>query len=87
MLTVYHLATSRSDRLIWLLEALGLEFTVKTFERDPQTQRAPAEMKALHPLAKAPMLGDGDRILIDLVAILSCGVVGYLAWDTARELR
>lgn len=69
MLTVYHLATSRSDRLIWLLEELGLDFTVKTFERDPKTQRAPAEMKALHPLAKAPMLGDGDRVLIESGAI------------------
>ena len=69
MLTVYHLATSRSDRLIWLLEELGLDFEVKTFERDPKTQRAPEEMKALHPLAKAPMLGDGDRILIESGAI------------------
>lgn len=69
MLTVYHLSTSRSDRLIWLLEELGLDFTVKTFERDPKTQRAPEEMKALHPLAKAPMLGDGDRVLIESGAI------------------
>lgn len=69
MLTVYHLETSRSDRLIWLLEELGLDFTVRTFERDPKTMRAPAEMKALHPLAKAPMLGDGERILIESGAI------------------
>jgi glutathione S-transferase len=69
MLTVYHLETSRSDRLIWLLEELGLDYTVVTFERDPKTMRAPAEMKALHPLAKAPMLGDGERILIESGAI------------------
>ena len=69
MLTIYHLETSRSDRLVWLLEELGLEYQLKTFERDPQTQRAPAEMRALHPLAKAPMLGDGDRILIESGAI------------------
>lgn len=69
MLTIYHLETSRSDRLVWLLEELGLEYRLVTFERDPQTQRAPAEMKALHPLAKAPMLGDGDRVLIESGAI------------------
>ena len=69
MLTIYHLETSRSDRLVWLLEELGLEYQLKTFERDPQTQRAPAEMRALHPLAKAPMLGDDGRILIESGAI------------------
>ena len=77
MLTVYHLATSRSDRLIWLLEELGLDFEVKTFERDPKTQRAPEEMKALHPLAKAPMLGDGDRILIESGAIFEYVLARY----------
>lgn len=69
MLTVYHLETSRSDRVIWLLEELGLDYDVVTFDRDPKTMRAPEAMKALHPLAKAPMLGDGDRILIESGAI------------------
>ncbi|MBK7948322.1 MAG: glutathione S-transferase family protein [Deltaproteobacteria bacterium] len=69
MLTVYHLETSRSDRVIWLLEELGLDYQVVTFDRDPKTMRAPEAMKALHPLAKAPMLGDGDRILIESGAI------------------
>lgn len=77
MLTIYHLETSRSDRLIWLLEELGLDFTVKTFARDPKTQRAPAEMKALHPLAKAPMLGDGDRIVIESGAIFEYVLARY----------
>ncbi|MFK7897803.1 MAG: glutathione S-transferase family protein [Myxococcota bacterium] len=73
MLTVYHLANSRSDRLIWLLEELGLaegsDYQIKTFDRDPSTGRAPAELKALHPMAKAPMLGDDadgeERLLIE----------------------
>lgn len=77
VLTVYHLANSRSDRLIWLFEELGLAFgsdyQVKTFDRDPTTQRAPAELKALHPMAKAPMLGDDasgeERLLIESGAI------------------
>lgn len=69
MLTIIHLENSRSDRLIWLLEELGLEYEVETYERDPATQRAPAEMKALHPYAHAPMVRDGSRILIESGAI------------------
>ena len=73
MLTIIHLAKSRSDRLIWLFEELGLEYgrewQVQTFARDPKTQRSPAEMQALHPYAKAPMLRDGDRVLIESGAI------------------
>lgn len=74
MLTIIHLETSRSDRLIWLFEELDLEYgrdwEVQTFDRDPETQRSPAEMRALHPYAKAPMLRDGDRVLIESGAII-----------------
>ena len=73
MLTIIHLANSRSDRLIWLFEELGLEYgrdwTIETYERDPKTMRSPEEMQALHPYAKAPMLRDGDRVLIESGAI------------------
>jgi glutathione S-transferase len=69
MFVVYHLVGSRSDRLIWLLEELGLDYEVQAFDREPETGRAPAEMKALHPMAKAPMLRDGDRVLIESGAI------------------
>lgn len=73
MLTIIHLENSRSDRLIWLFEELGLEYgrdwEIETYERDPKTQRSPAEMRALHPYAKAPMLRDGDRVLIESGAI------------------
>ncbi|MEM9177715.1 MAG: glutathione S-transferase [Myxococcota bacterium] len=68
-LTVLHLEHSRSDRLIWLLEELGLEYAVETHARDPETQRAGADFKRLHPYAKAPMLRDGDRLLIESGAI------------------
>ncbi|MCA9503029.1 MAG: glutathione S-transferase family protein [Myxococcales bacterium] len=77
MLTVVHLENSRSDRLIWLLEELGLDYAVDTYERDPETQRAPAEMKALHPYAKAPMLRDGDRVLIESGAIFEYVLAKY----------
>ncbi|MHA7837654.1 MAG: glutathione S-transferase family protein [bacterium] len=69
MLVVYHLEGSRSDRLLWLLEELGLDYHVEAFERDPQTQRAPAAMKALHPMARAPMLRDGEILMIESGAI------------------
>lgn len=77
MLTIIHLGNSRSDRLIWLLEELGHPYEIQTFERDPKTQRAPAEMKALHPFAKAPMLRDGDRVLIESGAIFEYVMARY----------
>ena len=80
MLSVIHLENSRSDRLLWLLEELGLEYRVETYERDPKTQRAPAEMKALHPWAKAPMLRDGDLVLIESGAIFE-----YVLGETLRD--
>jgi glutathione S-transferase len=77
MLTIIHLENSRSDRLIWLLEELGHAYEIETFERDPETQRSPAEMKALHPYAKAPMLRDGDRVLIESGAIFEYVMARY----------
>lgn len=77
MLTIIHLENSRSDRLVWLLEELGHEYEIETFERDPETQRAPEAMKALHPYAKAPMLRDGDRVLIESGAIFEYVMARY----------
>jgi len=68
-LTIIHLENSRSDRLIWLLEELGVDYEIETYQRDPQTGRAGVEMKKLHPYAKAPMLRDGDATLIESGAI------------------
>ena len=73
MLTIIHLENSRSDRLIWLFEELGFGETpgyeIETHRRDPRTGRAGPELKKLHPYAKAPMLRDGDRVLIESGAI------------------
>ncbi len=87
MLTVIHLENSRSDRLLWLFEELGLDYAIEVYERDPETQRAPAEMKALHPYAKAPMLRDGDRVLIESGAIFEyvMGRYGDAGLVPARE--
>ena len=73
MLTIIHVENSRSDRLVWLFEELGYAehpgYSIDAYQRDPQTGRAGPELKKLHPYAKAPMLRDGDRVLIESGAI------------------
>ena len=53
MLTVHHLENSRSQRILWLLEELGVEYEIKQYSRDPDTNLAPAELLAIHPLGKS----------------------------------
>lgn len=69
MLTVYHLRPSRGERIVWLLEELGLEYRVEAFDRDP-TFRAPAALREVHPLGKSPLLRDGDRVIVESGAIV-----------------
>jgi len=69
MLRLHHLNASRSKRTVWLLEELGLEYELVRHERDPKTNLAPADFKALHPFAKAPLLEDGDVRMIESGAI------------------
>ncbi len=70
MLTVHHLNNSRSQRVLWLLEELGVEYEVKRYERDPKTMLAPASLRAVHPLGKSPVVTDGDRTLAESGAIV-----------------
>lgn len=70
MLEVHHLNASRSRRITWLLEELGVEYRVFQYERDPATRYAPPALKAIHPLGKAPILRDGARTLIESGAIV-----------------
>ena len=70
MITVHHLADSRSQRVIWLLEELGLEYEVKRYERDAKTHLAPPELKAVHPLGKSPVISDGDLVVAETGAII-----------------
>lgn len=56
MIILHHLNNSRSQRILWLLEELGCEYTVKTYQRDSQTNLAPAALKAIHPLGRSPIL-------------------------------
>jgi len=70
MLVVHHLNNSRSQRLLWLLEELGLEYEVKRYERNPRTLLAPPELKAVHPLGKSPVITDGEVTLAESGAIM-----------------
>jgi glutathione S-transferase len=69
MITVYHLGRSQSDRIVWLLEELGLPYRLEWFDRGPD-RLAPAEYLALHPAAMAPVIRDGDRVLAESTAIV-----------------
>ena len=70
MLIVHHLNNSRSQRILWLLEELGVEYDLKCYERDRQTLFAPPELKAVHPLGKSPVIQDGDLTLAESGAII-----------------
>ena len=65
MILVHHLNNSRSQRVLWLLEELGVPYEVKRYERDRLTMLAPPELKAVHPLGKSPVVVDGDRTLAE----------------------
>ena len=58
MIEVHHLNNSRSQRILWLLEELGLEYQIVPYKRDPATRLAPPELKAIHPLGKSPVIRD-----------------------------
>lgn len=70
MLTVHHLNNSRSQRVLWLLEELGVPYEVKRYERDPETMLAPPELKAVHPLGKSPVITDDGETIAESGAIV-----------------
>jgi len=70
MITVHHLEDSRSQRILWLCEELGLDYKVVRHARDPQTQMAPAVLKKLHPLGTAPLVEVDDVVLAESGAII-----------------
>jgi glutathione S-transferase len=69
-ITVHHLENSRSQRILWLLEELGLPYEIKRYERDRKTMLAPPALKAIHPLGKSPVIEDGGRVIIESGAIV-----------------
>jgi glutathione S-transferase len=70
MLTVHHLNNSRSQRILWLLEELGVPYDIEFYQRDATTSLAPDALKAVHPLGKSPVLTDGDATVIESGAII-----------------
>jgi glutathione S-transferase len=93
MIIVHHLNNSRSQRILWLLEELGLDYEIKKYQRDAKTMLAPPELRAVHPLGKSPVIQDGDTIVAESGAIIEYLVGRYgngrlqPAPDTPERLR
>jgi glutathione S-transferase len=77
MVVVHHLNNSRSQRVLWLLEELGVPYEVRRYERDPKTMLAPPALLAIHPLGKSPVIVDGDVTLAESGAIIEYLVGKY----------
>ncbi len=77
MIVVHHLNNSRSQRILWLLEELGLDYDIKRYERDPNTMLAPASLKEVHPLGKSPVVTDEGQTLAESGAIIDYLVERY----------
>ena len=86
MIVVHHLNNSRSQRVLWLLEELGLDYEVKRYQRDPKTMLAPPALRAVHPLGKSPVLTDGDLTLAESGAIIEYLVEVYGNADSCTVL-
>ena len=76
MLTVHHLNNSRSQRLLWLLEELGLAYEIVRYQRLPD-MRAPAELRAIHPLGKSPVIIDNGNTIAESGAIIEYLIETY----------
>ncbi len=70
MITLHHLEYSQSFRILWLLEELGAKYDLKLYNRDPESNLAPAEYKAISPLGTAPVITDGELALAESNAII-----------------
>ena len=77
MIIVHHLNHSRSQRIVWLLEELGLDYEIKRYERDRKTMLAPASLRAVHPLGKSPVITDGDLTVAESGAIVDYLIERY----------
>lgn len=84
MITVHHLENSRSQRILWLLEELGLEYEIVEYKRDPETASGPESLKKVHPLGKSPVITDGDLTVAESGAIIEYLLDQY---DTEKRLR
>jgi glutathione S-transferase len=78
MIVVHHLENSRSQRVLWLLEELGLPYEVKRYARDPKTMLAPPELRQIHPLGKSPVIVDPDSANVPRIIAETGAIVEYL---------
>ena len=83
MITVHHLDNSRSQRVLWLLEELGVDYDIVSYKRDPETMLAPPELRAIHPLGKSPVVVDDGDVLAESGAIIETLVERH---DTLQAL-
>ncbi len=77
MITLHHLETSRSQRILWLLEELGVAYKMTIYRRDKKTRLAPPELKKIHPLGKSPVITDGKLTIAESGAIIEYLVETY----------
>ncbi|MBD2203815.1 glutathione S-transferase [Calothrix sp. FACHB-1219] len=77
MIVVHHLNNSRSQRVLWLLEELDIEYDIKYYERDPKTMLAPASLRQVHPLGKSPVITDAQQTIAESGAIIEYIVERY----------
>ena len=77
MLKVHHLNNSRSQRIVWLMEELGVDYEIAPYWRDTTTNLAPPELKAVHPLGKSPVITDGAITIAESGAIVEYAVAKY----------
>ena len=70
MIIVHHLENSRSQRVLWLLEELGLDFEIRRYARNPRTMLAPPELARVHPLGKSPVIEESGRVVAETGAIV-----------------
>ncbi|MCK7545408.1 glutathione S-transferase [Marinobacter bryozoorum] len=80
MITVHHLNNSRSQRVLWMLEELGVPYEIRFYERDPETMQAPESLKKVHPLGKSPVITDGDLVVAE-----SGLIIDYLARTYGKD--
>lgn len=77
MVTVHHLQNSRSQRILWLLEELGVPYTIQEYQRDRKSNLAPKALKDIHPLGKAPVITDGSQTIAESGAIVEYLIENY----------
>ncbi|MBK1885107.1 MULTISPECIES: glutathione S-transferase family protein [Marinobacter] len=80
MITVHHLNNSRSQRILWMLEELGVPYEIQRYVRDAKTMLAPASLKKIHPLGKSPVITDGNLVVAESGAIIE-----YLAHTYGKD--